>query len=169
MDSQNPSLASHFCACSAAGVPNTAGCGGVGTPMCWQRSLLCSAQQWRDSSLSQVRLSTQVLCSISFSISVLPCPATWSDWAMAGSSYSHIFSICRSVWTCLRCLAPRLCGWDENSHKDQKTFPACFVVLVNPSTLQGMKAFSLFFLSLLLQMDRTVLKKMVKLDYKGVI
>lgn len=29
--------------------------------------------------------------------------------------------------------------------KDQKTFPTCFVALLNPSALQGIKAFSFFY------------------------
>lgn len=45
--------------------------------------------------------------------------------------------------------------------KDQKTLPTCLVALLNPSALQGTKAFSFFFcfLSLVLQTDRAVLKK----------
>lgn len=81
-----------------------------------------------------------------FSVWVLPCLAR-RDWAVTGCSHSHFSGpagVFERVWGDL---SQAYIAEMEILTNDQKTFPTCFVALLNPSSLQGKNPhfFSFFF------------------------
>lgn len=114
---------------------------------CWRNS---SAQRHLSASRTSCWDSSQPWGMLSwscFSVWVLPCLAG-RDWAGTGCSHSHFSrpaGVFEHVWGGL---PQTYVAEIEILTKDQKTFPTCFVALLNSSSLQGKKkAFIFFFFS----------------------